>query len=110
MLVCSCNLISAKDIEICTQEILEENPWTLILVPRVYNKLQKAGKCCGCYPQAQEIINKTFLSYHLSFGTPQKHIQKHIQAITQANHRLTKKAKYTRLNRNPKTLYTKISV
>ena len=49
MLVCSCNVITEKDIEIVVTQLLDEDCWRLIVPGTVYNAMSKSGRCCGCF-------------------------------------------------------------
>ncbi|CAN7670681.1 (2Fe-2S)-binding protein [Rhizobium sp. LjRoot254] len=64
MLVCSCNLITDKDIKEAIISLLDEDCWQLIVPGKVYHALQKRGRCCGCFPNVVDIIVKTTEEYH----------------------------------------------
>jgi len=58
MIVCSCTVISDRDIESALIEILNQ-PDTPIPTPGVvYRHLSKRMNCCGCAPLAVETIYK----------------------------------------------------
>ena len=50
MLICQCNVITEKEIEQTILDMLEEDAWQLIVPAKVYHRLQKRGRCCGCFP------------------------------------------------------------
>ena len=56
MLVCHCNLITEKEIEDTIIQLLDQDPWNLIVPAKVYHTLQKRGRCCGCFPNVVETI------------------------------------------------------
>ena len=64
MLVCHCNLITEKEIEDAIIELLDEDSWMLIVPARVYHRLQKRGRCCGCFPNVVETIIRVTEDYH----------------------------------------------
>ncbi len=68
MLVCHCNLITEKEIEETIIDLLEQDPWNLIVPAKVYHTLQKRGRCCGCFPNVVETIIRVTENYHSAFG------------------------------------------
>ena len=64
MLVCHCNLITEKEIEETIVELLDRDPWQLIVPAKVYHSLQKRGRCCGCFPNVVETIIRVTELYH----------------------------------------------
>ena len=64
MLVCHCNLITEKEIEEAILQLLERDPWGLIVPAKVYHWLQKRGRCCGCFPNVVETIIRVTEHYH----------------------------------------------
>ncbi|MCQ2002342.1 (2Fe-2S)-binding protein [Rhizobium sp. NRK18] len=65
MLVCSCNFITAKEIEDTIVALLDEDCWQLIVPSKVYHAMAKRGRCCGCFPNVVDIIIRTTERYHL---------------------------------------------
>jgi hypothetical protein len=64
MMVCSCNLITDKDIKDVITALLDEDCWQLIVPGKVYHAMQKRGRCCGCFPNVVDLIVKTTEDYH----------------------------------------------
>ncbi len=64
MLVCSCNFISDHEIRDVIVEMLNEDPWQLIVPAKVYHAMEKRGRCCGCFPNVVNIIVDTTERYH----------------------------------------------
>ena len=64
MMVCSCNLITDKDIKEVIVSLLDEDCWQLIVPGKVYHAMQKRGRCCGCFPNVVDIIIRTTEQYH----------------------------------------------
>jgi hypothetical protein len=64
MLVCSCNLITDKDIKEVITSLLDEDCWQLIVPGKVYHAMQKRGRSCGCFPNVVDLIVKTTEEYH----------------------------------------------
>ncbi len=64
MLLCHCNILTEKDIETAIVELLEIDPWQLIVPAKVYHRLAKRGRCCGCFPNVVETIIRVTENYH----------------------------------------------
>ena len=64
MMVCSCNIITDKDIRDVIISLLDEDCWQLIVPGKVYHAMQKRGRCCGCFPNVVDIIVETTRAYH----------------------------------------------
>jgi hypothetical protein len=56
MIVCSCRVISDRDIESALLEILNQPDAPIPTPGIVYRHLQKRMNCCGCAPLAVETI------------------------------------------------------
>lgn len=56
MIVCSCNVISRRQIERAIEDILADDPYAVLTPGLVYHRLGKRGKCGGCFPQAVRIL------------------------------------------------------
>jgi len=65
MIVCSCNLITDKDIEQIVRDLLKDDPWQLIVPAKVFREFEKRGRCCGCVPNMVDIIIRVTEAYHL---------------------------------------------
>lgn len=64
MLICHCNIITARDIEAVVLEMLHADPWQLIVPAKVYHAMQKRGRCCSCFPNVVDIIVQTTEEFH----------------------------------------------
>lgn len=64
MLICSCNVITDKEIEQAILSLLDRDPWQLIVPAKVYHTLQQRGRCCGCFPNVVETIIRVTEAYH----------------------------------------------
>ena len=64
MLVRHCNLITEREIEDTIIQLLDQDPWNLIVPAKVYHTLQKRGRCCGCFPNVVETIIRVTENYH----------------------------------------------
>ena len=64
MLICHCNLITDREIEETILELLDEDPWMLIVPAKVYHRMKKRGRCCGCFPNVVETIIRVTEAYH----------------------------------------------
>lgn len=56
MIICSCNVISDKDIRVAVTKIREETPDTVLTPGKVYKQLGKRAQCGTCLQNAIEII------------------------------------------------------
>lgn len=65
MLVCSCNIITDKEIERVITDMLDEDCWQLIVPGKVFNAMAAKGRCCGCFPNVVETIIRVTEDYHL---------------------------------------------
>lgn len=62
MIVCHCNVIKRAEIESSIRELLAEDPSACLRPQSVYKMLQKRGKCCGCFPQVESIVETVLKS------------------------------------------------
>ena len=70
MIVCSCNIVSRKDIEQVVVDFLTEDEWQLITPGKVFQAMSARGKCCGCFPGVIDIIVETTEHYHGLMQSP----------------------------------------
>jgi bacterioferritin-associated ferredoxin len=56
MIVCSCNIITRRDIEAVIEEILVADPYAVLTPNLLYHRLGRRGKCCGCFPHVSQIL------------------------------------------------------
>jgi len=68
MLICSCNIITDKEIEQAIISLLDQDPWQLIVPAKVYHTLKQRGRCCGCFPNVVETIIRVTEEYHRRAG------------------------------------------
>lgn len=77
MIVCSCNRITDRDLELAVLDVLNE-PQAPIPTPGVvYRQLQKRMNCCGCaslaveviYAKVEELERKGLICPYLSLST-----------------------------------------
>ena len=64
MLVCQCNMITSKEIEGIVLELLQADPWQLVVPAKVYSELNRRAKCGGCVPNVVDIIVRVTENYH----------------------------------------------
>jgi len=81
MLICHCNVITEKEIERTIIELLDEDAWQLIVPAKVYHRLQKRGRCCGCFPNVVETIIRVTEAYHSRAETAQADIVSHLDRV-----------------------------
>ncbi|MEM1198787.1 MAG: (2Fe-2S)-binding protein [Pseudomonadota bacterium] len=70
MIVCSCNIIRRAEIESAILDLLEQDPWKVIVPLQVYHSLEKRGKCCGCFPNVVGIIVEQTTLFHERVNSP----------------------------------------
>lgn len=56
MIVCSCNVITRRDVETVIEEILTADPYAVLTPNLLYHRLGRRGKCCGCFPHVSRIM------------------------------------------------------
>ena len=56
MIVCSCNIITRRDVELVIEEILGDDPFAVLTPNLLYHRLGRRGKCCGCFPHVSQIL------------------------------------------------------
>ena len=81
MLICHCNLITEKEIEQTIVQLLDQDPWTLIVPAKVYHAMHKRGRCCGCFPNVVETIIRVTESYHSRFNTSGMDVVSHLDRV-----------------------------
>ena len=81
MLVCHCNLITEAEIEEAILQLLEQDPWCLIVPAKVYHWLQKRGRCCGCFPNVVETIIRVTEAYHACSETSGADVVSHLDRV-----------------------------
>lgn len=64
MLVCQCNAITDREIKRVILDLLNEDPWAIIVPAKVYRELEKRCKCSGCVPNVVDIITAVTDEYH----------------------------------------------
>lgn len=58
MIVCHCNVITLADIHSVIDDLLDADPWRVVTPGLVYMTLGKRGRCCGCFPNAVQVIEE----------------------------------------------------
>ena len=56
MIVCSCNIITRRDIEAVIERLLADDPYAVLTPNLIYHRLGRRGRCCGCFPQVSRIL------------------------------------------------------
>ncbi len=64
MLVCQCNVITDRELKRVILDLLEQDPWAIIVPAKVYRELEKRCKCAGCVPNVVDIITAVTEEYH----------------------------------------------
>jgi bacterioferritin-associated ferredoxin len=81
MLICHCNLITEKEIEQTIIELLDADAWQLIVPAKVYHRLAKRGRCCGCFPNVVETIIRVTEAYHTRSEASAMDIVSHLDRV-----------------------------
>ncbi len=81
MLICHCNVITEKEIERTIIELLDEDAWQLIVPAKVYHRLKKRGRCCGCFPNVVETIIRVTEAYHSRAEAAEAEIVSHLDRV-----------------------------
>ncbi|MCP1199779.1 (2Fe-2S)-binding protein [Notoacmeibacter sp. MSK16QG-6] len=63
-------MITAQEIRDVITELLDADPWRLIVPVQIYHAMEKRGRCCGCFPGVVDIIVETTEAYHQRLATP----------------------------------------
>ena len=56
MIVCSCNIITRRDIEQVIEGLLADDPYAVLTPNLIYHRLGRRGRCCGCFPQVTRVL------------------------------------------------------
>ncbi len=81
MLICHCNLITQKEIEDTIVDLLDQDPWSLIVPAKVYHTLHKRGRCCGCFPNVVETIIRVTEEYHARSEPRASEVVSHLDRV-----------------------------
>ncbi len=81
MLICHCNLITEKEIVDTIVQLLDQDPWSLIVPAKVYHALHKRGRCCGCFPNVVETIIRVTEEYHTRSEARASEIVSHLDRV-----------------------------
>ena len=81
MLICHCNIITEKEIEQAIVDLLDEDPWQLVVPAKVYHSMKKRGRCCGCFPNVVETIIRVTEQYHARSEAGAVEIVSHLDRV-----------------------------
>ncbi len=81
MLVCHCNLITEREIEETIIQLLDQDPWNLIVPAKIYHTMKKRGRCCGCFPNVVETIIRVTENYHSRSDTHGLDVVSHLDRV-----------------------------
>ena len=81
MLICHCNVITEKEVEQAILDLLEQDPWSLIVPAKVYHSLSKRGRCCGCFPNVVETIIRVTEAYHARSQPNEPDVVSHLDRV-----------------------------
>ena len=85
MIICHCNLIRESEIERVIVDLLDRDPWQLIVPLQVYHEMNKRGRCCGCFPNVVDIIIRVTADYHKRQATPEDEILSLVDRLNAEN-------------------------
>ena len=57
-------MITSKEIEDIVLDLLNADPWQLVVPAKVYSELNRRAKCSGCVPNVVDIIVRVTENYH----------------------------------------------
>ncbi|MCY0093487.1 (2Fe-2S)-binding protein [Hoeflea ulvae] len=95
MIVCSCNIVSRKDIEEVIVDFLNVDAWQLITPGKVFQAVSARGKCCGCFPGVIDIIVETTERYHAVMESPAPRVVDLLKRIADQRRRVETARKRT---------------
>lgn len=104
MIVCSCNVISQKDIEEVIVDFLNADEWQLITPGKVYQAMSARGKCCGCFPGVIDIIVETTQRYHALMQSPAPRVVDLLNRIADQRLRMEKSNRRSASKRHSQTV------
>ena len=93
MIVCSCNIVTRKDIEGVIMDFLHADEWQLITPGKVFQAIAARGKCCGCFPGVIDIIVDTTQKYHVQMQSPEPKVVDLLNRIAEQRLRMEKAKK-----------------
>lgn len=56
MIVCSCNIITRREIEGVIERLLTDDPYAVLTPNLLYHRLGKRGRCCSCFPLVSAVL------------------------------------------------------
>jgi bacterioferritin-associated ferredoxin len=56
MIVCSCNIVTRREIEAVIERLLADDPYAILTPNLIYHRMGKRGRCCGCFPHVTRIM------------------------------------------------------
>ena len=56
MIVCSCNIITRREIEAVIEGLLADDPYAVLTPGLIYHRLGKRGRCCSCFPHVSRVL------------------------------------------------------
>jgi hypothetical protein len=57
-------MITSREIEDIVLQLLQADPWQLVVPAKVYSELNRRAKCGGCVPNVVDIIVRVTEDYH----------------------------------------------
>ncbi|KGF68496.1 hypothetical protein LL06_16140 [Hoeflea sp. BAL378] len=110
MIVCSCNIVTSKEIEAVILEFLMADEWQLITPGRVFQAMSARGKCCGCFPGVINIIVETTRRYHELMDSPAPKVVDLLNRIAAQRTRIerAKKNAVAKRSSSPVTGYSRV--
>lgn len=91
MLVCSCNVITLSEIEDTIREMLDEDPWQLIVPAKVLHTMNSRGRCCGCFPNLVETIIRVTEAYHRDTGAREADVIAYLDKVRELRNKFGSK-------------------
>lgn len=91
MLVCSCNIITQREVEDTIREMLDEDPWQLVVPAKVLHTMNSRGRCCGCFPNLVETIIRVTEAYHRQTGAGEADVIAYLDKVRELRNKFGSK-------------------
>ncbi|MEN0000186.1 MAG: (2Fe-2S)-binding protein [Pseudomonadota bacterium] len=102
MIVCSCNVVTKQEIADVVRDFLREDEWQLITIGMVYHAMAVRGKCCGCFPNAIDIIIDVSEQWHRSHARDEATIIPFVTRIREEHERCETVRNLAKMRQNKK--------
>ena len=102
MIVCSCNIVTKEEISDVVRDFLRDDEWQLITIGMVYHAMAVRGKCCGCFPNAIDIIIDVTEQWHRAHARDEATIIPFVARIREEHERCETVRNLAKMRQNKK--------